>query len=174
VTDVQRGPLTALLATYGIPTDPAEISTRRFAMACPALPTCGLALAEAERVFPSVIRQIEADLRALGLVNEPLSVRMTGCPNGCARPYTSEIGFVGRTKDVYNVYVGGDRLNTRLNTLYAASVHLKDLAATLHPLLALWRDEREPGESFGDFCYRVGLDYLHARTEEPVKTEVHT
>src|SRR5713226_2243341 len=174
VTDAQRGPLTALLAAYGIPTDPAEISTRRFAMACPALPTCGLALAEAERVFPSVIRQIEADLRALGLVNEPLSVRMTGCPNGCARPYTSEIGFVGRTKDVYNVYVGGDRLNTRLNTLYAASVHLKDLAATLHPLLALWRDERESEESFGDFCCRVGLDYLHARTEEPVKTEVHT
>jgi len=174
VTDVQRGPLTALLAAYGIPTDPAEISTRRFAMACPALPTCGLALAEAERVFPSIIRQIEADLRALGLVNEPLSVRMTGCPNGCARPYTSEIGFVGRTKDVYNVYVGGDRLNTRLNTLYAASVHLKDLAATLHPLLALWRDERESEESFGDFCCRVGLDYLHARTEELVKTEVHT
>jgi len=109
---------------------------------------------------------IEADLRALGLVNEPLSIRMTGCPNGCARPYTSEIGIVGRTKDVYNVYAGGDRLNTRLNTLYAASVHVKDLAATLHPLLVLWRDEREPGESFGDFCYRVGLDYLHARTEE--------
>ncbi|HKF37137.1 MAG TPA: NADPH-dependent assimilatory sulfite reductase hemoprotein subunit [Ktedonobacteraceae bacterium] len=166
VTEAQRGPLTTLLATYGIPTDPAEISTRRFAMACPALPTCGLALAEAERVLPSIIRQIEADLRALGLVNEPLSIRMTGCPNGCARPYTSEIGIVGRTKDVYNVYVGGDRLNTRLNTLYAASVHVKDLAATLHPLLVLWRDEREPEESFGDFCCRVGLDYLHARTEE--------
>ena len=131
-------------------------------MACPALPTCGLALAEAERALPTIIRQIEADLQALGLANEPLSVRMTGCPNGCARPYMGDIGIVGRTKDVYNIYIGGDMLNTRLNTLYAASVHLKDLAATVRPLLALWRDERVPGENFGDFCYRVGLEYLQA------------
>jgi sulfite reductase (ferredoxin) len=76
-----------------------------------------------------------------------------------------DIGIVGRTKDVYNIYVGGDWPNTRLNTLYAASVHLKDLAATVHPLLALWRDERIAEETFGDFCYRVGLDYLHAQAE---------
>ncbi len=133
-------------------------------MACPALPTCGLALAEAERALPTIIGQIEADLQALGLANEPLSVRMTGCPNGCARPYMGDIGIVGRTKDVYNIYLGGDMLNTRLNTLYASSVHLKDLAATVRPLLALWRDERIPGESFGDFCYRVGLEYLYAAT----------
>ena len=168
VTEAQRAPLSALLATYGIPTDPDEVGTRRFAMACPALPTCGLALAEAERVLPTVIRQIEADLDALGLANKPLSVRMTGCPNGCARPYMGDIGFVGRTKDVYNIYVGGDMLNTRLNTLYAASVHLKDLAATVHPLLALWRDERTAGETFGDFCYRVGLEYLRGQVGAPV------
>ncbi len=161
--EAQCGPLTALLATYGIPTDLAEVGTRRFALACPALPTCGLALAEAERALPAVIRQIEADLDALGLAHEPLSVRMTGCPNGCARPYMGDIGFVGRTKDVYNVYVGGDILNTRLNTLYAASVHLKDLATTVRPLLALWRDERTAGETFGDFCYRVGLAYLRSQ-----------
>src|SRR6266699_5740364 len=161
----QRGPLKTLLTNYGIPIDPADIGVRRFAMACPALPTCGLALAEAERALPAVIGQIEADLCALGLVNEPLSVRMTGCPNGCARPYMGDIGFVGRTKDICNVYIGGDLLNTRLNTLYAASVHLKDLAATVRPLLALWRDERLPEESFGDFCYRAGPDYLRAQTE---------
>jgi len=165
LTETQRGPLMGLLAQYGIPTDPAEIGTRRFAMACPALPTCGLALAEAERALPSVIRQIEADLHALGLGNEPLSVRMTGCPNGCARPYMGDIGLVGRTKDIYNVYVGGDMLNTRLNSLYAASVHIKDVVATVRPLLALWRDERIPGEAFGDFCYRVGLEYLHSQVE---------
>lgn len=165
ITEAQRGPLTALLATYGIPTDPSEVGTRRFALACPALPTCGLALAEAERVLPTVLREIEHDLGDLGLANVPLSIRMTGCPNGCARPYMGDIGIVGRTKDIYNVYVGGDWLNTRLNTLYAASVHRKDLAAILRPLLALWRDERMPEESFGDFCYRVGLDYLHTRTE---------
>jgi len=163
LSEEQRGPLTTLLTGYGIPTDPAAIGTRRFAMACPALPTCGLALAEAERVLPAVIRQIEADLCALGLVNEPISVRMTGCPNGCARPYMGDIGFVGRTKDVYNVYIGGDLLNTRLNTLYAASVHTKDLAATVRPLLALWKEERLPVEHFGDFCSRVGLEYLRAQ-----------
>ncbi len=165
LTETQRGPLMGLLAQYGIPTDPAEIGTRRFAMACPALPTCGLALAEAERALPAVIRQIEADLHALGLGNEPLSVRMTGCPNGCARPYMGDIGLVGRTKDIYNIYVGGDMLNTRLNTLYAASVHIRDVVATVRPLLALWRDERIPGEAFGDFCYRVGLEYLHNQVE---------
>ena len=168
LAETQRGPLMDLLAQYGIPTDPAEIGTRRFAMACPALPTCGLALAEAERALPGVIRQIEADLHALGLGNEPLSIRMTGCPNGCARPYMGDIGLVGRTKDIYNVYVGGDMLNTRLNTLYAASVHIRDVVATVRPLLALWRDERIPGEAFGDFCYRVGLEYLHNQVEAPV------
>jgi len=161
--EAQRSPLTDLLASCGIPTDPAEVGTRRFAMACPALPTCGLALAEAERALPMVIEQIEADLDTLDLANEPLSVRMTGCPNGCARPYMGDIGFVGRTKDVYNIYIGGDMLNTRLNALYAASVHLKDLAATVRPLLALWRDERIAGETFGDFCYRVGLVYLRSQ-----------
>ena len=165
VKEEQRGPLTALLATYGIAADPVAVSTRRFAMACPALPTCGLALAEAERVLPWIIRQIEADLQSLGLSDEPVSVRMTGCPNGCARPYMGDIGFVGRTKDIYNVYVGGDRQNTRLNVLYAESVHLRDLAATVYPLLALWRDERRPEETFGDFCYRVGIDYLQASAE---------
>jgi sulfite reductase (ferredoxin) len=168
LAETQRGPLMDLLAQYGIPTDPAEIGTQRFAMACPALPTCGLALAEAERALPAVIRQIEVDLHALGLGNEPLSVRMTGCPNGCARPYMGDIGLVGRTKDIYNVYVGGDMLNTRLNTLYAASVHIRDVVATVRPLLALWRDERIPGEAFGDFCYRVGLEYLHNQVEAPV------
>jgi sulfite reductase (ferredoxin) len=168
LAETQRGPLMDLLAQYGIPTDPAEIGTRRFAMACPALPTCGLALAEAERALPTVIRQIEADLQALGMENEPLSVRMTGCPNGCARPYMGDIGLVGRTKDIYNVYVGGDMLNTRLNSLYAASVHIRDVVATVRPLLALWRDERIPGEAFGDFCYRVGLEYLHSQVEAPV------
>src|SRR6266566_2479180 len=167
LAETQRGPLMDLLAQYGIPTDPAEIGTRRFAMACPALPTCGLALAEAERALPTVIRQIEADLHALGLGNEPLSIRMTGCPNGCARPYMGDIGLVGRTKDIYNVYVGGDMLNTRLNSLYAASVHIRDVVATVRPLLALWRDERIPGEAFGDFCYRVGLEYLHSQVKAP-------
>src|SRR5256886_15220397 len=103
ITEAQRKPLTALLASHGIPTNSAELGIRRFSMACPALPTCGLALAEAERVLPAVVQQIEADLQALGLANESLSIRMTGCPNGCARPYMGDIGIVGRTKDIYNI-----------------------------------------------------------------------
>jgi len=165
ITEAQRGPLTALLASHGIPTNPAELGILRLSMACPALPTCGLALAEAERALPAVVQQIEADLQALGLANESLSIRMTGCPNGCARPYMGDIGIVGRTKDIYNIYLGGDLLNTRLNTLYAPSVRLNELAATVRPLLALWRDERTPGETFGDFCYRVGLAYLRDQVQ---------
>ncbi|HKV58197.1 MAG TPA: NADPH-dependent assimilatory sulfite reductase hemoprotein subunit [Ktedonobacteraceae bacterium] len=164
----QRAPLTALLASYGIPVDPADVGTRRFSMACPALPTCGLALAEAERALPSVIRQIEAELQVLGMESVPLGIRMTGCPNGCARPFMGDIGFVGRTKDIYNIYVGGDMLNTRMNTLYAASVHVKDLVATLRPLLALWKEQRLATENFGDFCNRVGLENLQEHLPKSV------
>lgn len=165
LTQEQREPLKALLASYGIPMDPEQIGTRRFSMACPALPTCGLAVAESERVMPTVIRQIQADLEELGLTNEEVSVRMTGCPNGCARPYIGDVGFVGRTKDIYNIHLGGDALNTRLNTLYTSSVRLQDLAKTLRPLFALWRDERNMGESFGDFCHRVGFAYLRENVQ---------
>lgn len=169
LTDIpasQRRALAERLATYGIVTDPARLGIQRFALACPALPTCGLALAEAERVSPEVVSEVEAELRELGLENEPLSIRMTGCPNGCARPYMGDIGFVGRTKDVYNIYIGGDQANTRLNTLYAQLVHRSNLAAALRPLFKLWRDERQPGETFGDFSHRVGVDYLHTRVAE--------
>ncbi|HEU5378773.1 MAG TPA: NADPH-dependent assimilatory sulfite reductase hemoprotein subunit [Ktedonobacteraceae bacterium] len=169
LTDIprsQRRVLTERLAEYGLVTDPSRLGIQRFALACPALPTCGLALAEAERVSPDVVRQIEDELRVLGLEDEALSIRMTGCPNGCARPFMGDIGFVGRTKDVYNIYIGGDQANTRLNTLYASLVHLKDLAATVRPLLEIWRDARQPGESFGDFTHRVGVEYLRARVAE--------
>ncbi len=88
---------------------------------------------------------------------------MTGCPNGCARPFLGDIGIVGRTKDIYNIYVGGDWANTRMNTLFAPSVHYKDLAATLFPLFLVWRDERLPRETFGDFCYRLGTEQLQLR-----------
>lgn len=166
LTDIpaeQRESLNERLASYGIITDPGKLGLRRLAMACPALPTCGQALAEAERISPTIIDQIESDLRTLDLENEPLSIRITGCPNGCARPYMGDIGFVGRTKDIYNVYIGGDQPNTRLNTLYATMVRTNDLAATIRPLLLIWRDERLPGETFGDFSHRVGIEYLRER-----------
>jgi sulfite reductase (ferredoxin) len=154
------------LAEFGINSDPAGLGgVQRHALACPALPTCGLALADAERVLPTLAGQLEEDLTALGLAGEQLSIRMTGCPNGCARPYMGDIGLVGRTKDVYNVYVGGDWANTRLNTLYAPSIRLEALADAIHPLLVLWRDEREADESFGDFTERWGVDRLRTQIE---------
>lgn len=174
IAEEQRGAIEAKLASYGIVTDPEAVGTARFTMACPALPTCGLALAEAERSLPTLVQQIEADLQELSLAGEPLSIRITGCPNGCARPYMGDIGLVGRTKDIYNVYVGGDWGNTRLNTLYAPSIHFKNIATTLRPLLELWRDERFSGETFGDFCHRLGIEELRARVgyEVPVPVGV--
>ena len=166
LTDIpadQRSTLEESLHTYGIVTDPQAIGAYRFAMACPSLPTCGLALAEAERVLPSVVQQIEAEIEQLGLGGTPVSIRMTGCPNGCARPFMGDIGFVGRSKDLYNIYIGGDWSNTRLNTLYATSIRTEQTTATLRPLLIAWRDERQPQETFGDFCHRIGVEELKTR-----------
>jgi sulfite reductase (ferredoxin) len=168
IPEEQREILEEKLHAYGIATDPEAAGVYRFAMACPAMPTCGLAVAEAERALPSVVQQIEGHLVELGLDNEPISFRMTGCPNGCARPYMGDVGLVGRTKDVYNVYVGGDQGNNRLNTLYAQMVHVKDIPEVLHPLFVFWRDERQPRETFGDFCHRIGIEQL----QERVKTQV--
>jgi sulfite reductase (ferredoxin) len=134
----------------------------RYSMACPALPTCGLALAEAERALPPLVRQLEAILSELGLAEEKLSIRMAGCPNGCSRPYIGDIGFVGRTLNKYQIYLGGDFTGTRLNQLYADMVPLDRLADALKPLLVFYRDHRTPGEGFGDFCHRVGRDTLKA------------
>ena len=103
---------------------------------------------------------------ALGLGDSPLSIRMTGCPNGCARPFMGDIGLVGKTRDVYNLYIGGDWANTRMNRLFAPSVRLHDIAAAIKPLLVIWRDERLEGESFGDFAERVGIEYLRDEGEQ--------
>ena len=163
ITTKQKSPLRLLLAKYGVITDPLTLGLVRHAMACPALPTCGLALAEAERALPDLIRQIDAEIRAMGFENEPLSVRMTGCPNGCARPYVGDIGIVGRSKDLYNIFLGGDPSLTRLNTLYAADITSDQIVATLRPLFQVWRDEREPREAFGDYCHRIGFAVLSER-----------
>ncbi len=166
IPEEQRAAVDARLAEYGVGSDPRKLGLRRLAMACTALPTCGQALAEAERVSPALIEQVEEELRLLDLGDEPLSIRMTGCPNGCARPYMGDIGIVGRTKDIYNIYIGGDQPNTRLNTLYATMVHYNDLVATIRPLLHIWQAERHAGEAFGDFCHRVGVESLRERVNE--------
>ncbi|MGH7661069.1 MAG: NADPH-dependent assimilatory sulfite reductase hemoprotein subunit, partial [Vulcanimicrobiaceae bacterium] len=158
LTDVrpeQLAEIALIFASHGIRIDPREHGIRRHALACPALPTCGLALTDAERVLPGVVAEIAAEMEQLGIASRPLSIRMTGCPNGCARPYMGDIGFVGRSKDLYDVFIGGDWANTRLNWVYASAVPLSELAARLAPLLRRWRDEGAEGESFGDFYHRV-------------------
>jgi sulfite reductase (ferredoxin) len=131
-------------------------------MACPALPTCGLALAEAERALPDVVTQLERELERLGLADAALTVRMTGCPNGCARPYTADLAFVGRSLDKYAVFVGGSMLGTRLGVVYADLVPRNQLVAAVRPLFERYRDERLGAERFGDFCHRVGVEALRA------------
>jgi sulfite reductase (ferredoxin) len=163
LTDVGRddaAELTRTLESHGVKIGIRDLGVRRDALACPALPTCGLALTDAERVLPGVIEEIADELRRLGIEQRRLSVRMTGCPNGCARPYMGDIGFVGRSKDLYDVFVGGDAANTCLNWMYAASVRLGDLASTIAPLLRRWRDQGEEEEGFGDFCTRLGRESI--------------
>jgi sulfite reductase (NADPH) hemoprotein beta-component len=124
-------------------------------MACPALPTCGLALAESERVLPTILTGVETLLTELGLQDEELVVRMTGCPNGCARPYMAEIALVGKSPNKYQLYLGGNEASTRLNRLYKDIVKSEDLLNELRGLLSRFRQERTEGERFGDFCERV-------------------
>ena len=155
-----EAPIRDLLRAHGVKTKEEISQARRYAMACPALPTCGLALAESERMLPGVIDVLEGELAALGLDQEEISVRMTGCPNGCARPYTAELAFVGKSLDKYNVYVGGSFEGTRLVTQYAEMVSGGELVSTVTPLLSFWKGARRPGERFGDFCHRVGIEGL--------------
>src|SRR5213075_855262 len=129
--------------------------TRLASMACPALPTCGLALAESERVLPEFITNIEGLLDELGLKDDELIIRMTGCPNGCARPYMAEIGFVGKGPNKYQFYLGGNEPSTRLNRVYKESVKGDELLNELRVVLTRYVQERLPGERLGDFSQRV-------------------
>lgn len=163
----QRARVEELMAEYGI--DPVESIAHavRYAMACPAIPTCGLAVAEAERVLPSLIRQIAAMVDELGLAGERISFRMSGCPNGCSRPYLGDVGFVGTTLGKYDVMLAGDFEGTRLNRLYAPNVPIAEIPALLRPIFVEFRAHRSAGESFGDWVQRLGFDALRERAAQP-------
>jgi sulfite reductase (ferredoxin) len=144
-----------------------EISTvRRWSMACVAWPTCGLAVTESERALPPMIDHLEVELAKLGLSNEKFTVRMTGCPNGCARPYNSDVGLVGKTVGKYTVFLGGRLLGDRMNFIYKDLVPAEEVVATLVPPLVYFKQHREEGETFGDFCHRKGKDDLLAYAEK--------
>ena len=125
-------------------------------IACVALPTCGLALAESERYLPDLITELEESVESAGLRHDAITIRMTGCPNGCGRPFISEIGFVGRAPGKYNVYLGGGFFGQRLNKLYRESVKAGDIKALLAPIIEDYAKQRNDGERFGDFVIRAG------------------
>lgn len=150
-----KGPLEAILARHGVALAHELPPILRQSMACPALPTCGQALAESERVLPDMVAGIQAEFDRLSLATQDVVLRMTGCPNGCARPYTAEIGIVGQSPGLYSIYLGGSPNGTRLAGLLSHNIKQADLASALRPLLESYAAERQAGEAFGDYWART-------------------
>ncbi len=158
--EAARAEIDRLLADHGIARPEQFSRVRRFSMACPAVPTCGLAISESERVLPRILDELEVELKRLGLEDEGLSVRMTGCPNGCARPYQSDIGIVGRSGEKFTIFVGGRILGDRLNFMLRDLVPQAGIVPLLVPLLENFKKDRQTAESFGEWCQRQGLENL--------------
>jgi sulfite reductase (ferredoxin) len=152
-----RDDVDAILRDHTVRSDSELGNVERTALACPALPTCGQALTEAERRLPELVNNIEGALASRQLGRRNLQLRMTGCPNGCARPAVAEVGIVGRTKSTYDVFVGGGPRGDRLATLYREKVSFDEIAVVLGPLFDRWEAEGDEDESFGDFMTRVGV-----------------
>ena len=163
VTEEQKPRIEALLKQYKLDIPERITGLRLNSMACVALPTCGLALAESERYLPSLISELDQVIEECGLRESEIVIRMTGCPNGCARPYLGEIGFVGRAPGKYNIYLGAAFDGSRLNKLYKPSVKSEDIVNELAPIIRRYATERQEGERFGDFTIRAG--YVKATTE---------
>ncbi len=152
-TDIEE-----VLKAHGVKLPEQISNVRRDSMACPALPTCGLAISESERALPGIMDELEKVVAGLGLADQKFIIRMTGCPNGCARPYNAEIAFIGRTVGTYDVQIGGNLIGDRLAQLAAEKVPQADLVKRLTPLLTAYRDGRKTGQAFGDFCTSLGLE----------------
>lgn len=157
----QQESITKILQQRGIETNPSVIDPLlRYSMACPALPTCGLAITESERALPGIIDRLRILLNKLGMADQHFVVRMTGCPNGCARPYMAELGFVGSAPDKYQVWLGGTPDQTQLAQPYEQRMPIEDLESFLEPILVYFKQNRQPQESFGIFCDRVGFEAI--------------
>jgi sulfite reductase (NADPH) hemoprotein beta-component len=152
----KRAEIEALVAEHRMQ-QVAYTGLRRNSMACVALPTCGLALAESERYLPELIDALDERLAAHGLSEDEIVIRMTGCPNGCARPYLAEIGLVGKGPGRYNLYLGAAFDGSRMNKLFAEDLDHDGIVATLDPVFAAYAKERNEGERFGDFAIRTGF-----------------
>ena len=168
VAPEDKAGIDALMDQYGISAKQNRSALRLNSMACVALPTCGLALAESERYLPDLITELEEILDDVGLTQDAITIRMTGCPNGCARPYIAEIAFVGRAPGKYNIHLGGGFIGDRIGGIWQRSVKSDDIAGLLRPILERYSKERNEGEKFGDFVIRVGI--IHEVTHG---SEVH-
>jgi len=157
VSAEQKPKIEAILEKHGLANENNQSRMRLNALSCVALPTCGLALAESERILPDTLQKFETILEANGLQNDAISLRITGCPNGCARPYLAEIGFVGKAPNKYALYLGAKYNGTRLNRLVSPSIKIDDAIEMLKPMIEQYARERADDEGFGDFCNRVIL-----------------
>lgn len=155
-----RSDIESMLRSHGVLLAEELSLTRRYSISCPAYPTCGLAVTESERVMPDVMDSIEAEMAKHGLAKDRISVHMTGCPNGCARPYTPDIGLVGKARNKYTMYLGGNAQGTRLGFLFEDMVPQEEIATKLSPVFAQYKAQRKSGEAFGDYCHRVGKEGL--------------
>jgi len=162
--------LEAILDKHNVAKVETLSNARRYSMACPAMPTCGLAVSESERALPTLMTDIENKLESIGIGDTKLTIRMTGCPNGCARPYTADIAFVGRRPGIYHMFVGGRLAGDRMADLYAADVKIEEAIETLEPLLLKYKSDRKEGEGLGDFYQRL-LDRSETRTRVTGKEE---
>jgi sulfite reductase (ferredoxin) len=160
IDPAQKDAIQAILDRCGVQKETEIDPLVRYAMACPALPTCGLAVTESERAIPAILDRLRLLLDKVGLPQEHFVTRMTGCPNGCARPYLAELGFVGQKPGCYQLWLGADPNQTRLSEPYLDSMPIENLETTLEPLFVFFKQQRQPGESFGDFCHRVGFESL--------------
>ncbi|MBD1880878.1 sulfite reductase, ferredoxin dependent [Coleofasciculus sp. FACHB-T130] len=165
IDPAQKTEIQQILDRCGVQADPNQLDPLvRYSMACPAMPTCGLAITESERIMPDLLNRVRALLKKVGLENEHFIVRMTGCPNGCARPYLAELGFVGSAAESYQIWLGASRDQTRLSRAYMDRLHINELETELEPIFVYFKQSRQPQEGFGDFCDRVGFDAIRQFT----------
>jgi sulfite reductase (NADPH) hemoprotein beta-component len=158
VAENEKAEINSIFVAHKIPTENQASILHAASMACPALPTCGLALAESERMLPGLISRIEKLCGEVGLSNEEIIIRSTGCPNGCARPYMAELAFVGKAPGRYQVWLGGNATGTRLNRVWRDVMKEAELETELRPVLVRFAKERNSGERFGDWCDRLFLN----------------
>jgi sulfite reductase (ferredoxin) len=163
IDPANKAEINSILADHGIKAADELSLLRRYSIACPAFPTCGLSITESERALPGIIDELDVEIAKLGLESQKIAIHMTGCPNGCARPYTPDIGLVGKAVGKYTLFLGGNTEGTQLCFIYEDSLPHDDLVPTLVPLLTVYKAERQDGESFGNYCARIGKDGLAAK-----------